>query len=483
MVLVWAVLSSLGCTSLDLNIDAENLAVKADAVPTGLAKAGSGWTARGGAQWTKQDPGSVAGFELRWAESVVFNTVLLREKTDAVTLFRLYARRGEDWELIYEQDRIGKETLCYVEEVRTDTLRLELLESIGPVRLDSVEVYHTGSFSGRRATGSYPFKVSQYLRMDGQDIVDRLGDPGFSGYYDVVTDVIIFDNCYLASDGTPVFYQNREDGEAQFEANLSALRQIIGSRPVRIWMTIFFDQYRSGQKDLVLTAQFLNEKRDSINANIQGLVDRYGLYGIDYDWEYPESSTQWRAYEGLIQDTAAYTKVSVAIAPWRFDASRETINMVEHFNVMCYDLFDNRGHHSTIQTAGFEALAKTIYQLKIPREKILLGIPSYGRAVNRSGNSWPEYRGTVSLQPGGGYSGSLGKWGNQLPSFMYTEDGIEMNSAAYLNGYAITRDKTLLALVSGIGGLMIFRAKCDAPYTYEYSLHRAIRNVLSALLR
>ena len=31
---------------------------------------------------------------------------------------------------------------------------------------------------------------------------------------------------------------------------------------------------------------------------------------------------------------------------------------------------------------------------------------------------------------------------------------------------------------TGLGGVMIFRAKCDAPYTYEYSIHRAIQDAI-----
>lgn len=40
------------------------------------------------------------------------------------------------------------------------------------------------------------------------------------------------------------------------------------------------------------------------------------------------------------------------------------------------------------------------------------------------------------------------------------------------------RDKTAYAEETDLGGVMIFRAKCDAPYTYEYSIHRGIKEAI-----
>lgn len=42
------------------------------------------------------------------------------------------------------------------------------------------------------------------------------------------------------------------------------------------------------------------------------------------------------------------------------------------------------------------------------------------------------------------------------------------------------RDKTAYAEEAGFGGVMIFRAKCDAPYTYEYAIHRGIEEAIEA---
>jgi GH18 family chitinase len=357
---------------------------------------------------------------------------------------------------------------------------VEILETNSAVRLDIMGVYNLPKKDARN------FKVSQYLRMDNTDVIDLADDPAFSGYYDVVTDVIIFETAYIDGNGELAFYGGEKEIGKYFDANIAALKSAIGGRGVRIWATVMFDQYKTASdggrvKDLDKTAALLNSKRATINASIKNFVEKYGLYGIDYDWEYPQKKSHWDAYGQIISDTAEYTKVSVAISPWNFGAPRKIIEKVEHFNVMCYDLFDGRMHHSTTATAAFSAIGNVVNKLKIPREKILFGIPTYGRATNGSGNSWPTYGETIKLIDGE-YEGSLGKWGNKIQNFEYYENGMKKSSAAYLNGYAIVRDKTLFAVYAELGGVMIFRAKCDSGYDYEYSLHRAVKNTLDAFI-
>jgi hypothetical protein len=463
-----------------LQIDERNLALDAEITYTGQDyTAEKDWLTKAGKYFIRRGQRGESGIELHWKTETPVNAVQLTEHTDAVVLFRLYSLNAGEWELVYEQDRIARENIGYLEELTTTALRFEIIECTGPVELESIGVYHLN----KKPAGG--FKVSQYVRMDNYDMVDQVGDPGFSGYYDVVTDAIIFDTVNLDGDGKPVFYHDPVNGEARFAANLDAFRTIIGERPVRIWATVFFDQYDESpngerRKNMDKSAELLLTKRDAINAELRAFVEKYGLYGIDYDWEYPWSKTQWSAYNQIICDTAEFTRVSVAIAPWRFDAAPETIEKIEHFNVMCYDLFDERGYHSTMMSGGYDALTNLINGLKFPREKLLLGIPTYGRTTNRSENAWPQYSDTVT-KTADGYAGSLGKWTNRLMEFTYREDGLEKNCGAYLNGYGIVRDKTLLSLEAGIGGVMIFRAKCDAPYDYRYSLHRAIKEVLDNL--
>jgi hypothetical protein len=494
-----------------LNFTEKNLALDAEIVYTGAGghyHADENWITEEGKYFATERvlnwlPNS-AGIEFRWKEAIAINAVALAEHTaakdastnqvippgysDAVVLFRIYAL-GDDgtWNMVYEGDRVGTENIYYLEEQRTTALRIEFSDLNGPMQLETAGVYHLEKIEKKTTNG---FKVSQYLRMDDNDIVNRIGDPGFTGYYDVVTDVIIFDAIYLDANGAPLFYNDPAGGEARFTANWKALKTIIGSRPVRVWATVLFDQFTESpgggrHKDLDATAEMVINNRDAVNAGLKALVEQYGLYGIDYDWEFPNSDRHWTAYNQILSDTSTFTKVSVAISPWGFRAAPEIIEKIEHFNVMAYDIFDLRGYHSTMMTGGYEPVDVLLKAGVFPKEKLLLGIPTYGRTTNRSGNAWPEYGKTVVKNANGmaggaanGYTGSLGKWTNHIQQFSYKEDGMEKSCSAYLNGYAMVRDKTLFALEAGIGGLMIFRAKCDAPYDYRYSLHRAVKEVL-----
>ncbi|MDR0568566.1 MAG: hypothetical protein LBG87_05105 [Spirochaetaceae bacterium] len=490
-----------GAQFFSLHFKERNLALDAELVYSGGDyTADEGWITEKGKYFStkrvKNWIANSAGIELRWKDAVSLNAVMLKERTeakdastnqsmppeysDSVLLFRIYALSDAGtWEIVYEGDRIGTETICYIEERKTSALRVEFSDLSGPMQLESLGVYCLEKKANPQ------FKVSQYLRMDNYDIADRLDDPGFSGYYDAVTDVIIFDAVYLDSAGGVLFYNDPVNGEERFAVNFNALKKIIGARPVRIWATVFFDQFKTSSdggryKDLDETAEMLIKNRETVNANIKAFAEKYGLYGIDYDWEFPNSDRHWTAYNQILSDTAEFAKVSVAISPWGFRASPEIIAKIEHFNVMAYDIFDYRGYHSTMMTGAYEPIDVLLKTGVFPKEKLLLGVPTYGRATNRSGNAWPEYGKTVT-KTADGYTGVLGKWTNRIQQFDYIEDGMEKSCTAYLNGYGIIRDKTLFALESGIGGMMIFRAKCDAPYDYQYSLHRGIKEVLDAM--
>ena len=136
---------------------------------------------------------------------------------------------------------------------------------------------------------------------------------------------------------------------------------------------------------------------------------------------------------------------------------------------MAYDLFDNVGDHSNSFIGGYNAIRK-VMNAGFDKEQILLGIPTYGRTVNRSEYAWPTVRDDCKEN---------GMWNNTI-QFEYTdlENSESKTSKAYLNSYAQVRDKTALSFDFGIGGVMIFRAFCDAPYTHPYSLHKAVNEVI-----
>ncbi len=392
---------------------------------------------------------------------VSFDTVALYESGDNCNEFNIYIEQNGEWKLVYRHDRIMAYHLCYIGEVTAQKLRLEITDCIKDVKIKEMAVY----MADKRTS---EVKVSQYLRLDVNDFGELLNDEGFSGYYNVVTDPILFGEVYMDENADICFHHSEEF----FSEQVSNLKTIIGDRNVRIWCCIFFDQYaQDGSRDYELTKDFVNNNIDTVTKNIKAFVKKYGFYGVDYDWEYPKNNEQWKAYDLIVEKTAEFTKVSVALPPWQIKFSESARNAIENVNLMAYDLFDVRGDHSNGYNAGYEAICK-VRKFGFKDEQILLGIPTYGRTTDKSEYAWPTIRDDGA---------DFGMWGKIVKDYPYTDEntGEQKTCDAYLNSYAEVRDKTAVAIDENVGGVMIFRAFCDSPYTDEYSLHKAIEETVN----
>ncbi|MEG1646867.1 MAG: glycosyl hydrolase family 18 protein [Clostridia bacterium] len=407
--------------------------------------------------------------EIDFGKEIDFNTVVLREESDAVNKFRLYAFEGDKWKMIYEQDRIMRLRTCYIEPTKASKLKIMIVENRGDVKISSLEVYN-------QAKRDKKFMVTDYCTMDYNketginEIVAKKDDPGFTGYFNVITDIIAF-NCVSIDNDCNIIFNN---GEENFAKSLDALKYIIknSGRQINIWCTIMFNPIKAveGMDFHDTVANMLRTNSEKWNANVKAFVEKYALYGIDYDWEYPHKQPQWDMYDKLVIETAKFTKVSVALPPWGIYFSKDAIKAINHVNLMTYDLFDDRGDHCNMFIGGYASAYRTI-KAGFKKEQIMLGIPTYGRVANKTGSAWPVY------------NDKLGKWGNIVRDYDYGEEQPDktverFTSDGFVNGFAMTRDKTLTAIDMDLGGIMIFRAKCDTPYTYEYSLHKAMKEVI-----
>lgn len=397
--------------------------------------------------------------EVNFGDTVRIDTVSLWENGDNCTLFKIYAHTNDGWKTVYQQDRVLSYHTCYLGNISAEKLRIEIADCKKTVKLRGLYI-----FQGAKRNDD--FKVSQYLRLDQQCFDELSEDEGFSGYYDVVTDVIIFDEVFLNEKAEITFNHSEEF----FSDQLQSMRKILNGRPVKIWCCVFFDRHDSnGKKNLNLTRDFINNNIDKITKRIKEFTEKYDIYGIDYDWEYPKNKSQWNAYNLIVKKTAEVTKVSVAISPYVTKFSDDAIKVIEHVNVMAYDMFDKVGNHSNSFLSAYATIRKVRFG-GFKDKQILLGIPTYGRTIDRSEDAWPSIREDGQ---------ALGMWGNAI-NYEYTDSRTNKirKSKAYLNSFAQVRDKTVIAFDSGIGGVMIFRAFCDAPFTEKYSLHRAIDEVV-----
>ncbi len=401
--------------------------------------------------------GSFAVIDLK--EAKTFNTVVLKESTDNVEQFRLYYMdSGGKFVMFYEQDRIDRFRLCAFEDITSRYLKIEIVKAKSLVIIRDLQVIF-------EAKKEKDFKVNAYMTCGGRQLQNKINDPGFTGYFDVITDVIMIGYHSMTESGDVVC----NDGEENFTLDIADLRTAIGGRDVKIWVCVFNVVRTDGQNDNEKTADAVFKNVDTMAQNLLSFAVKYGLEGIDFDWEYPGTKSQWHAYSLLIEKTGKSLatvgkKVSVALPPWGVGLSGEAIKTLSCVNLMCYDLFDSRGDHSSAYVAGAKALEYMTEQ-GYPQEKIYMGIPFYGRP-NDSAALWPVY------------SDSFGKWSNFNESFEYQKDGQTIKAPSYHNGFAMVRDKTAEAVALGFSGIMIFESKCDTPYTYMYSLHKAVKEIL-----
>jgi GH18 family chitinase len=164
------------------------------------------------------------------------------------------------------------------------------------------------------------------------------------------------------------------------------------------------------------------------------------LDGIDFDWEHPKSDKEEAAYAALLEACRDAFRphglvLSVTMAPWQ-KLPGTAWRAVDAVQIMSYD---HKGRHSTFDAA--KADVKALLDQGAPKEKIVLGLPFYGRGVTDSSKTLT-------------YRQLVGKF--KLPPETDEVDSI------YFNGPATIRRKTQFALESGLGGVMVWELGQDA---------------------
>lgn len=180
------------------------------------------------------------------------------------------------------------------------------------------------------------------------------------------------------------------------------------------------------------------ELRNDFVKNVVEIIDKYDLDGIDIDWEYPVGpdwglpiktrpedrenyvnllSELRKALDDLSKRRNKIYKLSVAVpaSPW-FLQKNDVIKVseiVDNLKVMCYDYYggwsSTTGHHANLYNnpkdpawGGWSTdQAISIYlNAGIPSEKILLGVPFYGRAwkgvTNSDNGLFQRYREAIN---------------------------------------------------------------------------------------
>lgn len=209
--------------------------------------------------------------------------------------------------------------------------------------------------------------------------------------------------------------------------------------------------------ELIYRTIAANEKtRKILIKNIVDFAVRYGLDGIDLDWEYPRANHGSDVTFSLfMQELSAelhswHKYLSMAVTaglfagPVKDGITPEAIAAVDFVNLMAYDGIGtdaaNPNHHSSYNMAE-RVLNIWLTEKGLPKEKAILGVPLYGK------NSANTARTYVTLLADGANANDD----------QFTVGG----STYYYNGINTIKAKTMLAKTSG-NGIMFWEFAQDA---------------------
>jgi chitinase len=186
--------------------------------------------------------------------------------------------------------------------------------------------------------------------------------------------------------------------------------------------------------DAVLT----ESSRKKFATSSVAIVDQYNLDGVDIDWEYPGMSGEdnvfrsedkqnftlmFKAIREELDKLALKTSKTYALTtalpsfPRLFEVTEmgKVAEYIDYVNIMAYDFYvsgDTAGHHSNLfASENYERedsgdKAYTLYRKEgVPAEKLVLGIPFYGRSwLMKSDDNRGINRQVDSTVRGGGFT-------------------------------------------------------------------------------
>ena len=194
--------------------------------------------------------------------------------------------------------------------------------------------------------------------------------------------------------------------------------------------------------------------RTAFVRNLTAFVRTHRLQGADIDWEHPKTEAEINNYQKLLVELKRSFAphrlwLTAAVAGWGKYIKPETVPFIDRFHIMAYD---KGTPHAT-----FSGAVKDMKQWennKVPKAKLLLGLPFYGRNKQSTAITYDE-----------------------LIKKHHPKANADEAGGFHFNGPATIQRKTTYAIGQGYGGVMIWELSQDTKG--KASLLNSVRAALA----
>ena len=308
--------------------------------------------------------------------------------------------------------------------------------------------------------------VDKAFRVKSYVICDRVQDPSSlcSEDFDIITDVILFGVATFDTKGNVTVDKNI------LSTALNNIKAVAGDRDIEYTLNFLGPGSKSTSSDWYEQMESVGKEHNKaflspkLQKNIIKTLEEFELDGVHFDYEYPTTDIAWFGYNNFLVSLGSklgddYT-LNVAASDWCLQYSDLAVELVDSFELMMYDVYDEEGRHATFDTVATRS--QWIKDSNIPLEKITFGLPFYARPTD-SDAYWYDYV---------GYADKLDENG------FYTDENI--GKTFWFNTPDVIEKKTQFAIDEGYSGVMIWHYTCDLPSTNEDSLLGAIGRTIEA---
>lgn len=221
--------------------------------------------------------------------------------------------------------------------------------------------------------------------------------------------------------------------------------------------------------------------RATFIKNAVDFCEKYGYDGIDLDWEFPANPKERDDLTTLVyelrdaldaMDRPMLLTMAISSGTWSGDHNdyAKITEKIDFYNDMTYDFYgtwtDRAGHNAPLYASQESVHASITFLMrrhKIPSEKILMGVPFYGRRFKAAGLYGPStggdgivYREVVKLMNAGGWKH---QWDDvSMVPYLQNESGDEI---VFYDDPESIRIKTEYAKNNNLRGIMIWSLGSD----------------------